>query len=162
MEFNENPKRSVINIDMDDTLTNGEPFWACDPQPNTDNIDIVRKLYKNGHIIIVHTARLWEYAPETVAWLIKHRVPYHGIYMAKGGADYYVDNKNVHIFQLLPMTQPTHEGKQSEGSNEEIVESAKEEAARIAQMIKSGVIGDEPVIDPYEHGGRKIMSSRIQ
>lgn len=100
MEFNENPNRKVINIDVDGTLTNGEKFWEAEPLPNLKAIAITRTLYKKGYIIIIHTARQWECAPDTVAWLIKHRVPFHGIYMAKGGADMYVDDKLVTLMEL--------------------------------------------------------------
>jgi len=30
-----------------------------------------------------------------VSWLIKHRVPFHGVMMGKGGSDAYVDDKAV-------------------------------------------------------------------
>lgn len=93
MEFNENPNRKVINIDIDGVLTNGEPFWNGEPSPNAEAISHVRELYKQGNIIIIHTARMWECAPDTIAWLTKHRIPFHGIYMAKGGADVYIDDK---------------------------------------------------------------------
>lgn len=94
MKFTENNNRRVWNIDLDGTLTNGEPFWEQEPTPNLGAIDRVRALYQGGNIVIIHTARQWEYAPETVGWLISHRVPFHGIYMAKGGSDHYVDDKN--------------------------------------------------------------------
>ena len=98
MEFNENSKRKVYNIDLDGILTSGEPFWKTEPTPNERAIDETRRLYKQGNIIIIHTARQWECAPETVAWLIKHRVPFHGLYMAKGGSDCYIDDKALDYF----------------------------------------------------------------
>jgi len=93
MEFNERGARKVYSIDIDGTLTNGEPFWEQEPTPNVKNIEKVRELYRNGNIIIIHTARQWWTAPETVAWLIKNKVPFHGIYMAKGASDVYIDDK---------------------------------------------------------------------
>lgn len=95
MEFNENANRKVINVDIDGILTNGEKFWEMEPTPDLKTISLIRRLYKKGHIIIIHTARLWECAPDTIAWLTKHHVPFHGIYMAKGGADYYLDDKQI-------------------------------------------------------------------
>lgn len=100
MEFNENSKRKVYNVDLDGTLTNGEPYWLKEPVPKIENIEKIRNLYRNGNIIIIHTARLWEDANETIAWLIKNKIPFHGIYMAKGGADYYIDDKNILIDKL--------------------------------------------------------------
>lgn len=93
MIYQENTARKVWNIDYDGTLTTGE--YTVDPGPNQPVIDRVRDFYSSGHIIIVWTARWWEYAPDLVSWLIKHRVPYHGIMMGKGGSDCYVDDKAV-------------------------------------------------------------------
>ena len=97
MEFNENSKRRVYNIDLDGILTNGEPFWEKEPSPNEEAILYTRRLYREGNVIIIHTARQWEFAPETVAWLVKHRVPFHGIFMMKGGSDCYIDDKATHF-----------------------------------------------------------------
>jgi hypothetical protein len=56
----------------------------------------------SGHIIIVWTARLWENAPDMVSWLIKHRVPFHGVMMGKGGSDQYLDDKAVVWREVQP------------------------------------------------------------
>ena len=100
MEFNENSKRRVYSIDLDGTLCTGA-FWEGEPQPRQDVIDAVKNLCKSGNIIIIWTARQWNCAPETVGWLIKYQVPFHGLYMAKGGSDFYVDDKNVTIESIL-------------------------------------------------------------
>ena len=97
MKFDPNGKHLVYNVDLDGTLTNGELFWEIEPTPSFEIIKTVRKIYAAGNIIIIWTARQWEYAPDVVAWLIKHRVPFHGLYMAKGGADFYVDDKNISV-----------------------------------------------------------------
>ena len=101
MQFNENVKRRVYAIDLDGTLTNGEAFWESEPTPNNDAVASLRELYKTGNIIIIWTARQWEFAPETVGWLIKNRIPFHGIYMAKGGSDYYIDDKNMNVLDFV-------------------------------------------------------------
>jgi len=94
MEFNENSKRKVINVDLDGTLTNGEPFWKTEPTINEEIKEYVFNKYKEGNIIIIHTARQWFMASETVGWLIKNKIPFHGIMMGKGGSDMYVDDKS--------------------------------------------------------------------
>ena len=99
LKFVENKNRKVINFDLDGTLTNGEPYWDKEPTPVEDQINKLRKLYSEGHIIIIHTGRQWEFAPETVGWLIKNRIPFHGIYMAKGGADIYVDDRSINSYR---------------------------------------------------------------
>jgi uncharacterized HAD superfamily protein len=98
MEFNQNGKREVWNIDLDGTLTNNEPFWGDSPvTPNCEMVNAIVNLYKSGNTIIIHTARQWEYAPMTVGWLITNKIPFHGLYMSKGGADHYVDDKGISV-----------------------------------------------------------------
>lgn len=87
-------QRLVINVDFDGTLTTHT--YQRDPIPDVEHCEIIRKLYYKGYIIIIHTARPWEEAPEVVGWLIKNHVPYQGIFMMKGGSDcYYCDDKNI-------------------------------------------------------------------
>lgn len=114
MKFDTNSNRKVINIDVDGILTNGEKFWEVEPSPNLETISIIRTLYEEGNIIIIHTARQWECAPETIAWLTKHRVPFHGIYMAKGGADMYVDDKMVTLIELFTYGKSTQGNEKHE------------------------------------------------
>jgi trehalose-6-phosphatase len=98
MKFNnDNNNRRVYCFDLDGVLCDGLPFWEGEPSPKQETIDKLRKLYEDGNIIIIWTARQWEYAPVTVGWLVAHCVPFHGIQMAKGGADYYIDDKAISI-----------------------------------------------------------------
>lgn len=99
--FNSNGKPKLINVDLDNTLTDGTPFWKDRPQPHHGMIDLVRKLYEGGNHIIIWTARAWMYAPETVGWLIEHNVPFHGVYMQKGGSDLYLDDKAIRVDSTL-------------------------------------------------------------
>lgn len=93
--------RKIVNVDLDNTLTCGEPAWdGIEPTPHIEHIEIIRELYFQGHIIIIHTARLWEWSCETVGWLIKNKVPFHGIMMGKPGTDYYFDDKNCTLEDL--------------------------------------------------------------
>lgn len=102
MKFNQNGKREVWNIDLDGTLTNDEPFWGELPvTPNVDMVRAITNLYKAGMTIIIHTARQWEYAPMTAGRLITHKIPFHGLYMSKGGADHYVDDKGISRNEVL-------------------------------------------------------------
>ena len=94
-QFRETGPRRLIAVDFDCTLTNGELSWITDPTPNQAVIERVREFFYQGNIIIVWTARQWSSAPETIGWLIKHQVPFHGIMMGKGGADLYVDDKAI-------------------------------------------------------------------
>lgn len=89
--------REIIMVDFDGTLTTGGRFWVESDEfpPNQKMIDWVNKQYKKGHVIIIFTARPYEVMRQTVAWLIKHGVKYHGINMDKPGAQMYVDDKAI-------------------------------------------------------------------
>lgn len=91
--FDENGDRTVYLFDLDGTLTNGEYFWEQIPTVNEKMRQKLIDLYHAGNIIIIWTARQWDMAPETVGWLITNSIPFHGIQMAKGGADVYIDDK---------------------------------------------------------------------
>jgi len=92
-QYTENKNRKVFNIDFDGTLTTGE--YTENPGPEQSVIDRVKELYMKGHIIIIWTARQWDQAPFMIGWLESHSVPYHGVKMAKGGSDYYLDDKFI-------------------------------------------------------------------
>lgn len=88
--------RKLIAVDFDGTLTNEGRFWRDEPIiPNLKIIDWINDKYKQGHIIIIHTARPWNIAKETIAWLVKHGVRYHGVNFEKMSADYYIDDKAI-------------------------------------------------------------------
>lgn len=93
------PNDRLIAVDMDGTLCHGE-FWGRpedpEPAPNTEIIELVRKLYFKGAHIVLYTARQPRMYPRTHAWLVKHEVPFHGICMTmKPGADLYIDDKAI-------------------------------------------------------------------
>lgn len=82
-----------IAVDLDETLCHGK-FWEGEPIPIPEMIDRVWKWYKDGATILIYTARQPRYYFETLAWLIKHDVPFHGIAMPiKPSADYYIDSR---------------------------------------------------------------------
>lgn len=94
--------RKIIMVDFDGTLTLGGRFWTDDKiEPNKMMIDWVNKAYREGNVIIIFTARPYEVARETAAWLIKHGVKYHGLNFDKPGAQCYIDDKAINPKDLL-------------------------------------------------------------
>jgi len=71
----------------------------CDP--DHDVIEAVNDLYKEGHTIIIWTARPWKNAPQLKAFLERYQVRHHGIMMGKGSSDKYVDDKAVMPEEIL-------------------------------------------------------------
>ncbi len=90
---NKDLKGKLIGIDLDETISTGK-FWKGEPKPIQKMIDKIWEWYKSGAHIIIFTARSPRYYALTLAWLIKHNVPFHGIMMGKVSADYYIDSKN--------------------------------------------------------------------
>ena len=90
------------NVDFDHILTSDpEGTYSTDPEPYPPMIAALKKKYMAGNIIIIWSARWWENAPFLVSWLIKHSVPFHGIFMGKGGSNFYVDDKMISLEEFL-------------------------------------------------------------
>jgi len=103
LQILKDPNDKVIAIDMDGVLCEGEFWGEGEPIPKQDIIDKVWGWYKKGAHIIIYTARQPIYYPETHAWLIKHKVPFHGICMLmKPGADIYIDDKALNLEDIAP------------------------------------------------------------
>jgi len=102
-EVLENPKGKLIAVDLDGTLCEGEWWGRMDqkPIPIQKMIDYVNDLYMKGGHIIIYTARSSALCRDTMAWLDKHGVCYHGIMMQKKpGADVYIDDKSINPKEL--------------------------------------------------------------
>ena len=98
LDILKNPRGKLLAIDMDGTICEGEFWGGEDPKPKQDFIDKMWKWYKGGAHIIIYTARQPIYYPETHAWLIKYKVPFHGITMLmKPGASCYLDDRALNI-----------------------------------------------------------------
>ena len=52
-----------------------------DDTPHDDVIFLAKLLHEQGHTVIVCSGRGSEHRDVTEAWLSKHGVPYHGLYM---------------------------------------------------------------------------------
>lgn len=94
----ENPAHKLLDIDMDGTICQGEFWGEAEPLPKQEFINKMWEWYKKGAHIVIYTARQPIWYPETHAWLIKYKVPFHGITMLmKPGADIYIDDKALNI-----------------------------------------------------------------
>ena len=82
----------VIAIDMDGIICKGENWGQGESQPLLENIKKINKIGEK-HFIIIHTARRYFYAEQTLLWLDKHNVRYHAIHFEKMPADCYIDDK---------------------------------------------------------------------
>lgn len=97
-----NPNDKLIAVDLDWTLCEWA-FWEETPcKPIKKMIDYVNALYKMGAHILIYTARDPQYFEKTQHWLVENGVMFHGIaMMRKIGADVYIDDKAVHVDDIL-------------------------------------------------------------
>jgi len=96
-----NKERKVLAVDIDDTITNGEKFWNAIVTPKIDIIEKVNALYRQGHVIIYHTARHPSEYQRTYAWLVHHNCYFHALEMGKLSATNYIDDKNTKLNDLI-------------------------------------------------------------
>jgi len=96
----------IIGIDLDGIITkDNDGGWTSDYysscEPNSKTIDLMKKLNRNGHKIIIYTSRLSnEVKAVTVEWLHRHDVPYDAIHFDKPLYDYMVDDRSITLENL--------------------------------------------------------------
>ena len=96
----ENIKRKIISVDLDNTLTNGEPFYKETPTVNQKVANWVKQQYFEGNVIIIYTSRKQWYYLETKKWLDKNQIYYHCLVMGKLTADVYLDDRNMLLSEV--------------------------------------------------------------
>lgn len=92
--------RKVFAIDIDGVVADGK-FWKGESIARQNELDAVNRLYWQGHIIIYHTGRHPQYYALTYAWLVKNGAYFHALEMGKLTADFYIDDRNMSVDELL-------------------------------------------------------------
>jgi energy-coupling factor transporter ATP-binding protein EcfA2 len=96
-----------IFVDFDRTLTTGkgEPWWIdpLDDYPREEMIEKVNQLYKQGHTVVIYTARREEVRKETKYYLNKWGVMHHALVMEKPGYDLLIDDRVISDERVLSM-----------------------------------------------------------
>lgn len=101
-----------VCFDLDGTLcTEERTFCKQYAKPHQEMIDVVNKLFDQGHQIIIYTGRNSLEWQSTVEWLDEHKVKYHQIIMNKPFFDYYICDKAInattHSDDILKMISPS-------------------------------------------------------
>ena len=98
-----------IVVDIDGVLCEqtgiGNVEEMVNAKPIDKNIGYVRLLYKQGHEIIIHTARIGyeldgkcpSEEKATKQWLTKNMVPYNKLMLNKPWADYYIEDRAIEL-----------------------------------------------------------------
>jgi len=96
-------------FDLDGTICEnkkpGQTYADVEPIPGA--VEYMKELRKNGHYIIVLTARnmvthsnnlgkiIANQAPIVIDWLKKYDIPYDELLFGKPHADYFIDDKGI-------------------------------------------------------------------
>ena len=107
-------------FDLDGTICytrkKGESYQEVKPIPGA--VKTLQRLKKEGHYIIIMTARnmathsnnigkiIANQAPIVIEWLKKHEIPYDEIHFGKPLADFYIDDKAIRLedWEILNQT----------------------------------------------------------
>lgn len=101
-------KKLTLVFDLDETLCTKKQSHETymDVKPIQEMVDLVNELYDEGHEIIIETARnmvtqnnneakvIRNVGKDTLLWLEKYGIKYHGIKFGKTYAHLYVDDKS--------------------------------------------------------------------
>ena len=113
-ELKTSPKRFVFDIDGVITEPGGGTDYET-ARPNQMMIEVINRLYHEGHEIILLTARGYvtgiDWRAVTEEQLARWGVKYHELHFGKPNADYYVDDKMLDMKLLLEL--PESECKRS-------------------------------------------------
>lgn len=91
--------RRIINVDVDNTLTNETCFTVEEvlrATPKQHIIDKVAKLYEEDYIVI-YTARRDVLVPATFEWLRRNNIRWHAFSNQKPPSDAYIDDLAINI-----------------------------------------------------------------
>lgn len=94
-------------FDIDDTLfttnVNATGKYEKIISVNTALINKVKKLYEDGHVIILQTGRHWNFLSLTLIQLERFDVKYDTLIMGQFPADYIVNDKSIRPDEFLNM-----------------------------------------------------------
>ncbi|HEY0740060.1 MAG TPA: hypothetical protein VGD40_01310 [Chryseosolibacter sp.] len=85
-----------IIIDLDGTICTEEKTYSRSlAKPLPGAIENVNRLFSEGHIIIIYSARTWMEYEMTADWLKRHDVHFHQLVMGKPVGDLWIDDRAI-------------------------------------------------------------------
>ena len=83
-------------IDLDGTICTEEKTYSRSlAKPKDNAVESINKLYGEGHIIIIYTARTWMEFEMTTHWLQSNGIQYHQLIMGKPVGDAWIDDRAI-------------------------------------------------------------------
>jgi uncharacterized HAD superfamily protein len=83
-------------IDLDGTICTEEKTYGrslARPLPGAQKC--INTLFRQGHTIIIYSARSWQEFEMTTAWLKKNRIKYHQLVLGKPIGDVWIDDRAI-------------------------------------------------------------------
>jgi hypothetical protein len=83
-------------VDLDGTICSEEKTYSRSlAKSHKGARETLNKLYKDGHTIIIYSARTWMEYEMTVDWLSKNGFNYHQLIMGKPIGDHWIDDRAI-------------------------------------------------------------------
>lgn len=96
----------IIAVDFDGTLCQDK--YPAIGNPMVGAVESMKRLWEEGHYLIIHTCRTSERLKDAINWLLEYNIPFHRVndhcptnvaLYGEGGAkiyaDVYIDDKNL-------------------------------------------------------------------
>lgn len=105
-----------IIIDLDGTICTEEKTYSRSlAKPKEGAAENIGRLFEEGHIIIIYSARTWMEYEMTVEWLSKNNIKYHQLIMGKPIGDLWIDDRAISFENwentMLKIQQKKNHGK---------------------------------------------------
>lgn len=85
-----------IIIDLDGTICSEEKqFSRSMAKPLPGAVEQLSRLHREGHTLIIYSARGWQEYEMTCEWLGRHEIPYHQLVMGKPIGDVWIDDRAI-------------------------------------------------------------------
>ncbi len=95
-----------IIIDLDGTICTEEKTYSRSmAQPKAGAANAINALYKEGHTIIIYSARTWMEFEMTSHWLKKHKIKYHQLVLGKPVGDVWIDDRALQFNDWKSVSQ---------------------------------------------------------
>ena len=86
----------IILVDMDGVIcTEEKTFERALALPIPGAREALEQFLRDGHEVIIYSARSWAELKMTQQWLTDHQIPYSGIHLGKPIADVIIDDRAV-------------------------------------------------------------------
>lgn len=86
----------IILVDMDGVIcTEERTFERALARPIQGAREALEQLLRDGHEVIIYSARSWAELRMTQQWLADHRIPHSGIHLGKPVADLVIDDRAI-------------------------------------------------------------------